>query len=127
MKNNLVKQIFRFLIVGGTAFIIDYCLLYVLTEYFNIYYLISSVISFVVSLIYNYILSVKWVFDVKKKQTIVDVIIFVVLSVVGLGINQLIMYLGVDKFDFHYMVVKLLATAIVMVWNYITRKIFIEK
>ena len=124
---HLFNQIFRFGIVGGLAFLIDYGLLFVLTEYCGIYYLISSVISFIVSLIFNYILSIKWVFDVTKKQTYKEIIIFVVLSVIGLGINQLIMYLGVDKFDIYYMIVKLVATFIVMVWNFVTRKIFIEK
>jgi len=129
LKKNekLVNQILKFGVVGGLAFLIDYALLYVLTEYFNIYYLISSVISFIVSLIFNYILSIKWVFDVTKKQTIKEVLIFVILSVLGLGINQVVMYIGADLLNIHYMFTKLVATAIVMVWNFITRKIFIEK
>lgn len=123
----LVDQILKFGVVGGLAFLIDYGLLYFLTEYLHIYYLISSVISFTVSLIFNYILSIKWVFDVTKKQTYKEVIIFVVLSVMGLGINQLVMYVGSDLLHIHYMFTKLVATAIVMVWNFVTRKIFIEK
>lgn len=123
----LVDQILKFGVVGGLAFLIDYGLLYFLTEYLHIYYLISSVISFTVSLILNYILSIKWVFDVTKKQTYKEVIIFVVLSVMGLGINQLVMYVGSDLLHIHYMFTKLVTTAIVMVWNFITRKIFIEK
>ncbi|MDD6223880.1 MAG: GtrA family protein [bacterium] len=123
----LVDQILKFGIVGGLAFLIDYGLLYILTEYLNIYYLISSVISFRVSLIFNYILSIKWVFDVTKKQTVKEITIFVVLSVMGLGINQVVMYVGSDLLKIHYMLTKLIATAIVMVWNFVTRKIFIEK
>ena len=129
IKNHekLVNQILKFGVVGGLAFLIDYCLLYVLTEFIGIHYLISSVISFIVSLIFNYILSIKWVFDVTKKQTIKEVTIFVILSVMGLGINQIVMYLGSDILHIHYMITKLAATAIVMVWNFVTRKIFIEK
>lgn len=123
----LISQILRFGVVGGLATVVDYILLYVLTEYLNIYYLISSVISFIVSLILNYILSIKWVFDVTKKQTAKEVTIFVILSVMGLGINQLVMYIGSDLLNIHYMFTKLVATAIVMVWNFVTRKIFIEK
>ena len=123
----IIKQLFRFGIVGGLAFLIDYGLLFLLTEVFNIHYLISSVISFIVSLVFNYILSIKWVFDVTKKQTYKEIIIFIILSVIGLGINQLIMYIGVDIFEIYYMLVKIGATIIVMIWNFITRKIFIEK
>lgn len=125
--NKLIKQILKFGVVGGIAFLIDYSLLYVLTEYAKIPVLYSSVISFSVSVIFNYILSTKWVFSTKEKQTLKDFVIFVLLSVVGLGINQLIMYLGINKLHIYYMIVKLFATAIVMVYNFITRKLIIEK
>ena len=123
----LINQILKFGVVGVIAFIIDYVLLFVLTEFLNVYYLISAVISFSVSVIFNYLLSVKWVFDVKQKQGPKEVFIFIALSVVGLGINQLCMWVGVDIFNFHYMIVKLGATFIVMVYNFISRKIFVEK
>lgn len=128
IKNNkLLMQILRFGIVGGGAFLIDSALLYILTEYLHVYVLISSVISFIVSLIFNYVLSVFWVFDVTKKQTIKDVLLFAFLSTIGLGINQIVMYLGVEVFHIYYMLCKIISTFIVMVYNFITRKIFIEK
>ena len=127
VHSKLFKQLFRFGIVGFTAFLIDAGLLYVLTEYLYIYYLISSVISFIVSLIYNYILSIFWVFDVKKKQTYKEVLLFTILSVIGLGVNQLVMYIGVDLLNVYYMLCKIISTIIVMVYNFVTRKIFIEK
>ena len=102
IHSKLFKQLFRFGVVGGLAFLIDAGLLYILTEFCHIHYLISSVISFTVSLAFNYILSIIWVFDVKKKQTYKDVILFVVLSVIGLGINQLVMFLGVDLLHIYY-------------------------
>jgi len=125
--SKLFKQIIKFIFVGGIAFLIDYSLLYILTEYFSIYYLYSSIISFIASLIFNYILSIKWVFNVSKKQSLKDFIIFIVLSIIGLLINGLIMYIMVDKIIIHYMFGKLFSTFIVMIWNFITRKIFIEK
>ena len=62
-----------------------------------------------------------------KKQTPKEVIIFVLLSVVGLGINEVLIYLGTKKLGIDVMIVKLFATAIVMVYNFITRKLIIEK
>lgn len=124
---HLFDQILKFGVVGVIAFFIDYSLLYTLTEFCHIHYMISSVISFTVSLIFNYIASIYWVFDVKQKQTFKEVTVFVVLSVIGLGINQLVMYLMTDVGSIYYMLSKLVATAIVMVWNFVTRKIFIEK
>ena len=123
----LVSQLFKFGIVGFIAFLIDYSILYILTDFVGINYLISSTISFIVSLTFNYIASIKFVFDVGHKQTTNDVILFIGLSVIGLGVNESIMYIGVDKLYINHMIVKIGATAIVMVYNFITRKIFIEK
>ncbi|MCI8588862.1 MAG: GtrA family protein [Bacilli bacterium] len=123
----LINQILKFGVVGGGAFLIDYTILYVLTEFVGIHYLVSSIISFTISLIFNYILSIYWVFDVTKKQTTKEILVFIILSVIGLGINQIVMYVGSDILHIYYMLTKLVATFIVMVWNFVTRKIFIEK
>ena len=123
----IFKQILKFGIVGVIATIIDFGLLYFLTDIANVHYLISSAISFVVSLIFNYYLSIKWVFDVRKKQTVIDFLLFVFLSIIGLIINEFILYFGVDLFNIYYMVCKIGATIIVMVYNFLSRKMFIEK
>ena len=124
----LIKQIFRFLFVGGTAFILDFGVLWFLTEVGGINYLLSNVLSFAISTIYNYILSVMWVFDVQnsrgKKR---NFIFFVLLSIVGLGINQLIMFVSVEMININYLLAKIIATIIVMIFNFVTRKMFLER
>ncbi len=122
----LINQILKFGVVGGIAFVIDYGILFLLAKVIGLNELISAAISFIVSLTFNYFLSTKWVFDAKK-QTPKEVIIFVLLSVVGLGINEVLIYLGIKKLGIDVMIVKLFATAIVMVYNFITRKLIIEK
>ena len=54
----LIKQIMKFGVVGGSAFVIDYGIMIFLTEVFHINYLISSGISFAVSVIFNYVHSI---------------------------------------------------------------------
>ncbi|WP_279161102.1 GtrA family protein [Thomasclavelia cocleata] len=123
----IINQILKFGLVGGIAFIIDYVFLYLFTEYFNIYYFISAILSFSISVIFNYIASIIWVFDVDgEKSKIKNFIVFIALSVAGLGINQVIMWYGVEVISLYYMYVKLIATIIVMIFNFITRKIFLE-
>lgn len=122
----LINQILKFGVVGGIAFVIDYGILFLLAKVIGLNELISAAISFIISLTFNYFLSTKWVFEAKK-QTLKEVIIFVLLSVVGLGINEVLIYLGTKKLGIDVMIVKLFATAIVMVYNFITRKLIIEK
>ena len=124
---NLFIQIFKFTIVGGTAFIIDFGFLWLFREIFKIPVIISTTLSFCISVVYNYIASVKWVFDVDNKKDKKKVFItFIIFSVLGLILNDLIMWLGTDMFNIHYLITKIIATAIVMVFNFITRKMFLE-
>ncbi len=123
----LFYQLFKFGIVGVLAFIIDYTILFILTKIVGINYLISSALSFIISLIFNYIASIKFVFEVGHKQNFKDMLLFFILSTIGLAINEVIMFIGVDSFNIDCMIVKIGATVIVMIYNFITRKIFIEQ
>ena len=118
----------KFGFVGVLCFFIDYGIMVFLTEVFGINYMVSSTVSFSVSVTVNYILSVAFVFETDKdKNKIKEFIVFVLLSIVGLGVNELFMWLGTDLMGIHYMITKIGATAIVMVYNFVTRKMFIEK
>lgn len=128
IKNNkLLMQIIKFVIVGGIATIIDYIIFFILHELLKIPTLPSNITSFTISVIYNYIASVKWVFDVKKDGPKKQFIIFLILSIIGLLINTVIVYITIDVLNWYSMICKIIATGIVMVFNFITRKIFLEK
>jgi len=124
----LLRQIFRFGLVGGLCFLIDYCLLALLVEAVGLSPLIASAASFSVSVIVNYLLSVRYVFESRPGMgRLREVEVFIVMSLMGLGLNQLLMYLGTEGLGFHYLLVKLAATAMVMAYNFITRKLFLER
>ncbi len=125
---NLIKQIMRFGVVGVISFLIDYGILYVLTEKANIYYLLSAGISFTVSVVINYLLSMSWVFKSNKKRgKKEEFIIFIVLSLGGLLLNQVMMYVLVDYMNVYYLLAKIVSTAIVMIYNFISRKLILER
>ena len=94
---------------------------------FGVPYLISTTISFVVSVIFNYFASMRFVFkrkdDMSRRR---EFIIFVVLSVCGLAINDVLMWLMVDSLFIDYRLSKIVVTVVVAVWNFVTRKIFLE-
>lgn len=123
----LLIQIFKFAIVGVIATIIDFGFLYIFKEFFHLPVIVSNTLSFSISVIYNYWASVKWVFDVNKdKDPKKNFVIFIIFSIIGLIINDLIMLLCINILSIYYMLSKIIATLIVMVFNFITRKMFLE-
>ena len=126
--NKLIKQILRFGVVGVIAFVVDYSLMIALTELCHIHYLIANPISFLVSVVCNYILSVTFVFETDKRRGAgAEFTFFTLMSAVGLGINELIMWLLSGLLFVPSSVSKLAATAVVMVYNFVTRKLFLER
>lgn len=123
----LIAQFMKFGIVGVIAFVIDYGFMVLLTEVFGVPYLISTTVSFIISVIFNYFASMRFVFkrkdDMSRRR---EFIIFVVLSVIGLVINDVFMWLVVDFLFIDYRISKIVVTFIVAVWNFVTRKIFLE-
>ena len=117
----------KFGVVGALAFVIDYGLLALLTEAFGINYLVSATISFTVSVVFNYAASMRYVFRHKEGMSRRrEFSVFVVLSIMGLGLNNVCMWAGVELLGIHYLVTKIGATFIVMVWNFVTRKLFLD-
>ena len=124
----LIAQIMKFGIVGVLATLIDYIVLWILTEYAGLYYVASAAISFSVSVGFNYICSMRYVFVRKENaDRRKEFVIFLVLSIIGLGMNQLLMWIGTDVLGIYYLIAKLFATALVMVYNFITRKLLLEQ
>ena len=122
----MILQLIKFGIVGVIAAFVDVGVLVILKELLHIDVLLASMISFCVSVIANYLLSMSLVFKGKNQSKLKEFIIFVFLSIGGLCLNQLILWIGVKFTSVYYLIVKLLAMIIVQVYNFITRKIFLE-
>ena len=123
----LVQQFMKFGVVGAVAFVIDYGLMVALTELAGVEYLLSATISFTVSVVFNYLASMRYVFTHKEGLSRRrEFVIFVVLSVIGLGIKDALMYLGTSLLGISYLITKIAATAVVMVYNFVTRKKFLD-
>lgn len=123
----LIAQFMKFGVVGGIAFLIDYGLMVALTELCGINYLISATISFTVSVVFNYFASMRYVFQHKEGMSRRrEFVIFVILSIIGLGINNILMWLGTGLLGITYLITKIFATAAVTIYNFVTRKIFLD-
>ena len=123
----LVQQFMKFGVVGVVAFLIDYGLMVALTELAGVEYLLSATISFTASVVFNYLASMRYVFTHKEGLSRRrEFVIFVVLSVIGLAINDALMFLGTSFLGISYLITKVFATAVVMVYNFVTRKKFLD-
>lgn len=118
-------EFLRFCIVGALTFFIDYGLLYFLTESFNFNYLISSAMSFSLAVVVNYVLCQVFVFN-NAQNGFKQVVIFVITSFIGLFLNQLVMWIFVEILLLHYMIAKIGVAGIVMIWNFVTKKMALK-
>ena len=135
MNKNL-KQMVGFSIVGTTSFFVDIGLLWILVELVHMNPVIAAAISYIISLLYNYVLSMKYVFvhrpDISRKK---ELTIFMVLSLIGFGLNELCMWLGQQVCVMHnldytahnrYMYVKISTDLLVGIWNFLSRKKWLD-
>lgn len=131
MKNKLkhiLLQIIRFWIAGGVCVAIDFLLLRFFKEICGLDVLIASGISYTVSVVVNYLISVFFVFDGKRKMNMgLQFVVFLILSLIGLGLNEVIMYIGTDVMEYYYMLVKVVEICIVAIWNFLTRKMLLDR
>lgn len=131
----LIKQLMKFGIVGVIAFVIDYGLFNLMVGVLHWHNVLAATISFIISLIFNYLASMKFVFTHRDDMARwMEIVIFVAAAVVGLFINDLIIWIstyGMNRDAFitqhaEYLlrsnIGKLIATAVVMVWNFVIRK-----
>ena len=127
----LIEQILKFGVVGIIATVIDFGVLYVLSQPLGMDPVISAGISFCVSLVFNYVAAMRYVFTHREDMSRTrEFVIFLVLSLIGLAINEAIMAAGVAVLGNSALAVmgtKVLATAIVMVWNFVSRKKWLDE
>ena len=146
-RKALIAQILKFGVVGGTSFIIDFIITLIVSKLCRTAGLevataatVGSVFGFCISLVYNYLMSMKFVFERRDDMNRgKEFTIFLLLSLVGMGINSAIMYFGVllaekalpaltqEYPSYITAAVKMFATGVVMVYNFISRKMTLEK
>jgi putative flippase GtrA len=124
--NDALVQFVRYTIAGSAALVVDFCVLFLLTRFGAVYYLLSAAVGFVVGLSINYGLSTAWVFGHRKLHNhTAEFVIFTVIGIAGLGLNELGMWLLTSKAHAYYLVAKLFTAAAVYIWNFGIRKVIL--
>jgi putative flippase GtrA len=116
------QQSIRFILVGASTALLDYLTLFFLTSGLGSNYFYSAAVGFMLGSTTNYFLSVRWVFVPGRFRRELEFSFFIIVSVVGLALNQLTMWLFVSVPRIHYLYAKVFAIAIVTVWNFVAKK-----
>jgi len=133
--NNRLKEILRFILTGGVCTLIEYAALYVLKEWLHWGAVAATPVAFLVSVVINYILCVRFVFAGAKEGSRKAQLGFLITSGIGFFLNWALMLALTSLFGEDavlltllgfevkvYMVNKVIATVLVMVWNYFTKR-----
>ena len=141
LKDQRMLEFLRYAIVGGISAVVDmlvnYLMLYVIfgaTSDNTLMVVISVTAGFIVGLVLNFILSNVFVFKTheqqKKGKTAGAFIVFAIIGVIGLGLTQVLTVAGtffIGEEGIFYLMLTCFVKAVVLVWNYIGRKIFVYK
>ncbi len=117
----------KFALVGFASLAVEYLFLGYFLQALNMNYLMATTIAFIISIVVNYVLSMRYVFshkqDMSRRR---EFTIFAVLSAIGLGLNDLYMFVGVSILNIGTMAMKLISTFFVTWYNYFSRRKFLD-
>lgn len=130
-NKNIIGQFLRYFVTGGLAFIVDFGVFALSLYYFEIHYLVSNLIGLMAGNVVNYLLSIGWVFSSEKrkmeKHRLLEITVFVLISLFGMGLNEFLMYLFVGVLVVQEMISKIVAAIIVLLYNFLARKFILFK
>ena len=125
-SSSSLVQFIRYVFVGGAAFAVDYLALYLLAHFAGLHYLLAASLSYLLGMVANYLVSVRWVFDFRRiRQWEREFAIFFMIGIAGLILNGLAITLLVEAAGAPYMAAKLAAAAAILFFNFGARKVLL--
>jgi putative flippase GtrA len=108
------------------SFALDFGVLALLTEVARLHYLPSAAVSFTLGTTLSYVLSILYVFEIRRfSSRTLEYATFVLVGVIGLGLNELLLWLSTERLGIFYLVSKIVASSLVFFWNFGARKYFL--
>jgi putative flippase GtrA len=118
----LAAQLARFGVIGTCTVAFDFGLLFVLVSVAHLSYFLSALVAFTTASTLNYLLSVQYVFLAGRFGRASEFTIFILITGMGLGLNQLTMWVLVGIAGINYLLAKCASLAIVTCWNFLSKK-----
>ena len=119
-------ELVRYILAGGTAFLLDFLVFTFFVNVFQVHYLVSNVIGYAAGLLLVYYLNSRWVFSVRRfDQNSIEFSIFFAIAVVGLFLSEIFIWLFAEQFLLTLSLSKILSAALVFGFNFVLRKIIL--
>ena len=114
----IILKFLKFCLVGFSGMLVDFGFTWLCKEKFKWNKYVSNSIGFVLAATNNYIWNRWWTFQSDNANIPVEYGKFFVISVIGLGLNNLVIYLLHEKLKLNFYLAKLIAIGAVTVWNF---------
>lgn len=120
----IIFKFLKFGVVGCSGMIVDFGLTYLCKEILRINKFLSNAIGFIVAATSNYFFNRLWTFESHNEEIGVQYLQFMTVSVIGLGINSLVLYLLNEKLKWNFYFSKLIAIGVTTIWNFFANLLF---
>jgi putative flippase GtrA len=118
LSRTFLIKFLKFGLVGFSGVFIDFGTTYACKEWLKIQKYISNSIGFTVAASSNYIFNRIWTFKSQDPDIATEYTEFIVISLVGLGIANLIVWLIHGRLRQNFYLSKLFAIGVVTIWNF---------
>jgi putative flippase GtrA len=120
----LVWKFLKFCIVGSSGMLVDFSTTWLLKEKVKINKYIANSAGFILAATSNYLLNRFWTFQSDNTRVVTEYLTFILISIIGLGINNAVVYLLTERIRFNFYLSKLFATGVVTLWNFSMNYLF---
>lgn len=114
----MLQQFIKFSVVGFSGLLVDFGVTYLLKEVARVNKYIANSVGFICAATSNYILNRIWTFQSNDPEITRQYFTFIIIAVVGLAINNAVVYLLNDRVKWNFYLSKLIATGMVTLWNF---------
>lgn len=116
---SFILKFLKFAAVGLSGLFVDYFFTYIFKEIFKVQKYISNSIGFTIAATGNYVLNRIWTFESQNEEIVIEYSSFLIISVIGLGLNNLILWLILRKLQINFYLAKFFAICVVTLWNFL--------
>jgi len=116
---DFIVKFFKYGLVGLSGVFVDFAFTWICKEIFKLNKYIANSIGFTVAASSNYILNRVWTFASKSEEIALEYSLFIGISIVGLLLNNYLIYVLNDKFKLNFYFAKVFAIGAVTVWNFL--------